>query len=129
VPFQNVRLSDDFFAPRIETNRKDDDPRRASTSARRPPHPELRGRVGQGRGEARRSALQRLDVYKVLEGAAYALKSAPDPALEKRVDAIVDSIAARSARTATSDTYFQLVEPEMKWKKESDGHELYCAAT
>ena len=25
------------------------------------------------------------------------------------------------------DTWFQLVEPEKRWKNERDGHELYCA--
>src|SRR4029079_9356800 len=38
-----------------------------------------------------------------------------------------DAIAAAQREDGYLDTYFQLVEPEMKWKKERDGHELYCA--
>ena len=127
VPFQNVRLSDGFFAPRIETNRKVTIPACLDQC-------ESTGRIrnfdvasGKVQGKHEGLLFNDSDVYKVLEGAAYALKSAPDPALEKRVDAIVDSIAAAQREDGYLDTYFQLVEPAMKWKKERDGHELYCA--
>jgi DUF1680 family protein len=127
VPFQDVKLADGFFAPRIETNRKVTIPACLDQC-------EATGRirnfdVASGKVEGKHEGLlfNDSDVYKVLEGAAYALKSGPDPALEKRVDAIVDSIAAAQRPDGYLDTYFQLVEPEMKWKKEREGHELYCA--
>jgi DUF1680 family protein len=127
VPFQNVKITDAFFAPRIETNRKVTIPACLDQC-------ESTGRirnfdVASGKVEGKHEGLlfNDSDVYKVLEGAAYALKSAPDPVLEKRVDAIVDSIAAAQREDGYLDTWFQLVEPDMKWKKEREGHELYCA--
>lgn len=127
VPFQNVKLTDGFFAPRIETNRKVTIPFCLDQC-------ESTGRirnfdVASGKVEGKHEGLlfNDSDVYKVLEGAAYALKSAPDPELEKRVDAIVDSIAAAQREDGYLDTYFQLVEPDMRWRREREGHELYCA--
>ena len=127
VPFRDVKLADGFFAPRIETNRKVTIPACLDQC-------EATGRIrnfeiASGKVEGKHEGLlfNDSDVYKVLEGAAYALKSAPDPALEKRVDAVIDAIAAAQREDGYLDTYFQLVEPAMKWKKERDGHELYCA--
>jgi uncharacterized protein len=127
IPFQDVRLKDGFFAPRIETNRKVTIPTCLEKC-------ESTGRirnfaVAAGKVEGKHEGLlfNDSDLYKVLEGAAYALKSAPDPELEKRVDAIVDLVAAAQGPDGYLDTYFQLVEPGMRWKKERDGHELYCA--
>jgi DUF1680 family protein len=127
VPFQRVRLADGFFSPRIETNRK-------VTIEACLAKCEETGRIrnfavagGLEKGKHEGLLFNDSDLYKVLEGVAYALKSAPDAALEKRVDAIVESVAAAQGKDGYVDTYFQLVEPENRWKKEKDGHELYCA--
>jgi DUF1680 family protein len=127
VPFQRVRLADGFFAPRIETNRKVTIPACLAKC-------EETGRIrnfavaaGLEKGKHEGLLFNDSDLYKVLEGAAYALAGAPDAALEKRVDAIVDQVAAAQGQDGYVDTYFQLVEPENRWKKEKDGHELYCA--
>ncbi|HEV8111348.1 MAG TPA: glycoside hydrolase family 127 protein [Planctomycetota bacterium] len=127
VPFQRVRVTDSFFAPRIATNRK-------VTIETCLAKCEETGRIrnfavagGLEEGKHEGLLFNDSDLYKVLEGIGYALASAPDPALEKRVDAIVAKIAAAQREDGYLDTYFQLVEPENRWKKEKDGHELYCA--
>lgn len=67
------------------------------------------------------------DVAKWIEAAAFSLALYPDPELEARVDDVV----ARMARTQLSDGYlnshFILVEPGKRWTNLRDQHELYCA--
>jgi hypothetical protein len=67
------------------------------------------------------------DVYKVIEGIAYALASKSDPDLEKRTDAIIAKIAAAQQPDGYLNTYYTLVEPDKRWKNIQYGHEMYCA--
>jgi DUF1680 family protein len=127
VAFRRVHLADGFFAPRIEANRK-------VTIEACLAKCEETGRIrnfavagGLETGKHEGLLFNDSDVYKVIEGVAYTLAGAPDPVLEKRTDAIVEKIAAAQREDGYLDTYFQLVEPENRWKKEKDGHELYCA--
>lgn len=66
------------------------------------------------------------DVAKWMEGAAYALSHNPDPALEAKVDAIVEDIAAHQHEDGYFNIYFTVVEPDKRWANR-DWHELYCA--
>lgn len=65
------------------------------------------------------------DVYKVLEGVAYALMDRRDSELESRADAIIDQIAAAQEPNGYLMTYFTLAAPEKKWTDMSY-HEMYC---
>ena len=66
------------------------------------------------------------DVAKWMEGAAYVLAHEPDPALEAKVDAIIDDIAAHQHADGYFNIYFTVVEPDKRWSNR-DWHELYCA--
>ena len=92
------------------------------------PHQEFRRSPPAWRKASTRATLYNdSDVYKVLEGVAYALADKRDPDLEKRADAIIDLIAAAQQPDGYLDTYFTLVEPQNRWKNIQYGHELYCA--
>ncbi|MHC4708650.1 MAG: beta-L-arabinofuranosidase domain-containing protein, partial [Planctomycetota bacterium] len=69
------------------------------------------------------------DVYKVIEGAAYSLKSHPDPELEKYVDGVIDKIAAAQWEDGYLYTFYSLPkrQPEKRWTDTRVRHELYCA--
>src|SRR5205807_4466090 len=67
------------------------------------------------------------DVYKMIEGIAYALSSHGDPKLEARTDAIIAKIAAAQQPDGYLNTYYTLVEPSKRWQNIAHGHELYCA--
>jgi DUF1680 family protein len=69
------------------------------------------------------------DVYKVIEGAAYSLKSRPDPELEKYVDGVIDRIAAAQWEDGYLYTFYSLPkrQPEKRWTDTRVRHELYCA--
>ncbi|MBR5307387.1 MAG: glycoside hydrolase family 127 protein [Clostridia bacterium] len=66
------------------------------------------------------------DVAKWMEGAAYLLKKAPNPELEKKIDDIVAEIKKNQCEDGYFNIYFTVVEPENRWKNR-DWHELYCA--
>lgn len=66
------------------------------------------------------------DVAKWMEGAAYILAHHPDPALEAKVDEIVDDIARNQGEDGYFNIFFTVVQPENRWTNR-DWHELYCA--
>jgi DUF1680 family protein len=69
------------------------------------------------------------DLYKVIEGAAYSLKSHPDPELEKYVDGVIDKIAAAQWEDGYLYTFYSVPrrQPEKRWSDIRGKHELYCA--
>ncbi|HEV3022367.1 MAG TPA: beta-L-arabinofuranosidase domain-containing protein, partial [Pirellulales bacterium] len=127
VPFQKVHVDDAFWAPRIKTNS-------TATIEANLHQCEITGRIKnfavagklvEGRHEGQ--LYNDSDVYKVLEGIAYALTSRPDANLQARADAIIEQIAAAQQPDGYLNTYFTLVKPQERWKNIEFGHELYCA--
>jgi DUF1680 family protein len=127
VPFQDVHVTDGFWAPRIQTNR-------TVTVEANLRQCEVTGRIknfavagrlepGKHQGELYNDS----DVYKVLEGIAYTLSSRRDPDLERRTDAIIDQISAAQQPDGYLNTYWTLVKPKERWQNIQYGHELYCA--
>lgn len=66
------------------------------------------------------------DVYKALEAMAYALKTHPDSALEKKADELIDKIAAAQLPDGYLNTYFTLGDLGKRWT-DVEKHEDYCA--
>jgi len=127
VPFTAVKLTDEFWAPRLVTNRQRSLDHNFKWC-------EQTGRIsnfvkaaGQMPGKFEGIYFNDSDVYKVLEGAAYALADHPDPALAATVDAVVAKIAAAQQPDGYLNSYFTLVEPQKKWTNFRSKHELYCA--
>lgn len=127
LPFQDVRLKDDFWNKRIRINR-------TATIEANLHQCEITGRIRNfaiagklEEGKHKGMLYDDSDVYKVLEGIAYTLSSQRDFELEKRADAIIDKIAAAQQPDGYLNTYYTLVKPEERWKNIRGGHELYCA--
>src|SRR3990170_3985228 len=139
VPFTRVHLDDVFWAPRIETNRKVTIPVAFQQCERtqRVYHFERAARAL--RGEKLEDTkppgypFDDTDVYKVIEGAAYALSVVPDP----KLDAYVDGLIAKIAAAQEPDGYLyttRTIDPKSphrwagteRWVLErDDSHELY----
>jgi DUF1680 family protein len=138
VPFTAVHINDQFWAPKIETNRKVTIPSAFEQCERT------------GRVENFVRAAQALqgnltdkhppgypfddtDIYKVIEGASYTLSVHPDP----KLDAYVDSLIAKIAAAQEKDGYIyttRTIDPQHphewagteRWQKEEIlSHELY----
>ncbi len=140
IPFTAVHLDDEFWAPRIETNRKVTIPAAFQQC-------ELSGRVNNFeraaqalRGEPHDTKapgypFDDTDLYKVIEGAAYVLSVQPDP----KLDAYVDGMIAKIAAAQEPDGYIyttRTIDPKNphrwagaeRWVNErDDSHELYDA--
>ncbi|MCR5420343.1 MAG: glycoside hydrolase family 127 protein [Lachnospiraceae bacterium] len=67
------------------------------------------------------------DVYKWLEAVAYSLQSTPDDDLKALADGVVDLIEEAQEDDGYLNTYFSITEPEGKYKRLGESHELYCA--
>jgi len=129
VAFTDVTFADDFWAPRLETNRKVTVPYDFQKC-------EQTGRIdnfakagGLMEGKFEGIYFNDSDLYKVIEGAAYSLKSHPDRELEKYVDGVIDKIAAAQWEDGYLYTFYSLPrrQPEKRWTDVQRKHELYCA--
>jgi DUF1680 family protein len=129
VPFTDVVIADEFWAPRIQTNRKVAVPYCFSKC-------EETGRIdnfakagGLMEGKFEGIYFNDSDLYKVIEGAAYSLKTHPDAQLAKYVDGVVDKIAAAQWEDGYLYTFYSVPErqAEKRWTNCKDKHELYCA--
>src|SRR5580693_4765113 len=100
VPFTAVHVTDAFWAPRIETNRKvtipfafhkDEETGRVDNFIRAAQA--LRGETFENH-KPPGYPFDDTDVYKVIEGASYTLSVHPDPALDAYIDTLIEKIAA-----------------------------------
>ena len=67
------------------------------------------------------------DAYKGLEGACHSACLQHDPALEKRVNGIIDRIVASQREDGYLISYYTAKEPENRWSNLRLNHEMYCA--
>jgi uncharacterized protein len=137
VPFPDVRLTDAFWAPRVETNRAVTIPFGFKKS-------EEEGRIRNFERAARREGpyegkmpFDDTDVYKLIEGASYSLQSHPDPELDRFLDGLIATIAAGQEPDGYLTTYKTIdpskspapwLKPGPRWVLVLEGsHELYNA--
>jgi uncharacterized protein len=140
VPFTAVHLTDSFWAPRIEINRKVTIPfafheceitgrignfDRAAEA--------LRGQLGDDNRKPPGYPFDDTDIYKVIEGASYTLSVHPDPKLEEYIDGLIAKIGAAqekdgylyTARTIDPEHPHEWAGPTRWEKEEVLSHELY----
>ena len=123
---RNVKMTDSFWAPRIETNRKATLPveyRQCKDTGRidafrldwkpgqpNPPH-----------------IFWDSDVAKWVEAAAYSIETTPNPDVAKMLDEVVDLICGAQQPDGYLNCHFTVVEPQKRWSNLALNHELYCA--
>lgn len=67
------------------------------------------------------------DFGKSIETAAYALFRKPDPALEARIDAVIEAYGRLQDADGYLNSWYQRIEPGQRWTNLRDCHELYDA--
>lgn len=129
VPFTDVEIADEFWSPRIETNRKVTIPYAFKKCEETGRIDNFAKAAGLMEGKFEGKYFNDSDVYKVIEGAAYSLKTHPDPQLEKYVDSVIDKIAAAQWEDGYLYTFYSVPQrqPEKRWTNIKVRHELYCA--
>lgn len=134
-PFNEVKLSDNFWLPRLKINE-------AVTIPASFERCEKTGRVKNFVMAAERSGkfctlypFDDTDIYKTIEGAAYSLSLFPDARLEKYVDSLIAIVGSAqepdgylyTARTINPNNVGPWVG-KVRWEKERElSHELYNA--
>ncbi|SDK54135.1 glycoside hydrolase family 127 protein [Natronorubrum texcoconense] len=132
VPLADVTIDDEFWNSRLERNREVsleyqydhlettgclENFRRAATV--------LNGRADD-RGGFQGIWFADSDAYKWLEAASYVLARRDEPELRRRVDEVIDLVAAAQDDDGYLNTYFVLEEPGKRWTNLNTMHELYC---
>jgi len=137
VKFSDVKVEDDFWSPRIETNRTVTIPFAFNKCKEtgRLKNFEVAGLVNAGRltnGDfCSRFGYDDSDVYKIIEGAAYSLTTHYDAALDEALDTLIADIA--SAQEPDGYLYtMRTINPARSWAPErwvnarkKGSHELY----
>ncbi len=134
VPLQHVHIDDPFWSPRLRTCLERTIPhvlRQCEATGRIANFARAAGRLG---GPHQGIFYDDSDVFKAIEGAAYALQLAPDPALEAYLDDLIEQIAAAqepdgylyTARTIDPAKAPEGAGPE-RWSNLRVSHELYNA--
>jgi len=125
VSFNNVRIQDNFWGPRILTLRN-------VTLKSCMKKCEETGRIsnflkasGQLKGDFEGIYFNDSDVYKLLEAIAYSLQDHPDEEFERYADEIIDKIVSAQEDNGYLDTYFILSKSEERWT-DMERHEDYC---
>lgn len=141
VDFSRVVLKDTFWAPRIDSNRTQSLPRMYQSFIDNHNLDNFPKAAGLMAGNHDGFLWCDSDVYKTLEGMAYALKLHPDADLEAKLEAVVANIAAAQVKTGPLagyiNTYFQLgnagrggggtTVTKQPWEDLINMHEDYCA--
>jgi len=138
VPFTAVKLTDAFWARRLEINRTVTIPFGFAKSEQ---EGRMRNfeRAAHVRGGAYEGQMpfDDTDVYKLIEGASYSLQSHPDAQLDHFLDGVIAKIAAAQEPDGYITTYKTIdptkspatwVKAGPRWEQELHGsHELYNA--
>jgi DUF1680 family protein len=129
VPFNEVRVSDGFWTPRLETSRKVTLPYTFWQCERTPRVRNFERAAGLGKGRHEGIFFDDSDVYKVMEGAAYSLQVYPDTMIRLYMDRLIRLFAAAQWEDGYLYTFYSLPErqPEKRWTNVRSNHEQYCA--
>jgi len=128
VSFTNVKVSDTFWSPRIETNRTVTLPHifrmcelydyfNVLDKAKK-------GITGVDYGKKHFAAES--DLYKTIEAVAYSLRLKPDTRLEAYADSLIDAIVSVQQPDGYLNWYFTVTDLTKKWENDYF-HESYCA--
>lgn len=135
VPFTAVKVTDQFWAPRIRLNRDVTIPiaLKHCYSTGRVDNFLVAGHLKAGSKFCTEFPFDDTDIYKIIEGASYSLQTFPDQKLDRQVDSLITYVAAAQEPDGYLYTA-RTIDPLhphpwsglKRWEKESDlSHELY----
>ena len=126
IDFSHVLIHDSFWSPRLDKHRS------TTMEVCIDQIENQTGRIRNFENAALRSGRHSgiyyddSDVYKALEGFAYALINHPDSLLEAKCDEWIDKFAAAQEPDGYLNTYYTLTGLDGRWTNMSK-HEMYCA--
>ena len=134
VDFTKVQITDKFWAPKMETNRRETIPFAMKKNEETGRVDNFRKAARMMKGAYKGKRYNDTDVYKVIEGASYSLRLHPDPGLKKELDDLIKIIGAAqepdgylyTARTVDPKNTPPGAGPE-RWYYLRGSHELYSS--
>ena len=127
VPFTHVSVTDRFWAPRREANRKVSIPTSFDMLEKAGNMRNFDLAAGGKREGYSGPVFMDSDAYKAIEAAAYSLAEHRDAALERRVDEVIARIAGAQMPDGYLNTWYQVNAPDKRFTNLRDNHEIYCA--
>lgn len=133
VPFTSVHLTDQFWAPRLETNHEVTIPiaMEQSSLTGRVKNFEIAGGIAEGE-YCSTLPFDDSDVYKIIEAAAYSLQNNPDTEMEIVMDSLIQKIGLAQEEDGYLYTYRTIMGDNShpwigtRWEKVNElSHELY----
>ena len=126
VPIRAVRVEEGFWKPRIEANRCRGIPRLLEFLEEHGVVDNFR-RIS-GRREVRRRGplFTDSDLYKWMEGVAFALQSQEDPKLGDALDYIIEDVLSAQGEDGYLNTYFVEERAGERFQRLETDHEFYC---
>lgn len=126
VDFAHVHIDDGFWSLRLEKHLNATLPVCIDQIENRTGRIRNFERAALGRGEHSGIFFDDSDVYKAMEGMAYALATNRNAELEAKLDEWVDKIAAAQQPDGYINTFYTLTGLRNRWT-DMDKHEMYCA--
>ena len=126
VDFSHISIKDNFWSPRLEKHLSATLPVCIDQIENKTGRIQNFERAAKGRGEHSGIFFDDSDVYKAMEGMAYALANARDAKLEAKLDEWIDKIAACQQPDGYINTFYTLTGLQNRWT-DMDKHEMYCA--
>lgn len=128
VPFKQVRLTGGFWAARIKANATTTLPHVLEQCRKTGRMSNFEIAAGKAEGKHQGLFFNDSDVYKIIEGAVYALHNRKNETLEKTCEEFIAVLAGAQKADGYLNTHFQLKEkPERRWRNIQNMHQLYCA--
>ena len=125
VSYQHVIITDKFWKPKIDKNRLIGIRSALKECASSMDNFDIAS--GKKKGKHKGNDASDSDVYKTIQGAAYALSNAPDKELEAVIDSLIERIVAAQQPDGYLFTYWMLNDISKKWTDLPRKHEMYCA--
>lgn len=127
IPLKQVEIRDQFWEPRIQTNRHITLPHLFEQLEQAGNIPNLR-LAAEGKREGYQGPVYMdSDLYKAMEAAAYVLARHPDDPIREKLDEVIGVLERAQTPEGYLNSYFQVVAPDKRWSNLRDWHELYCA--
>jgi len=127
-PLADVEITDEFWAPKIKTCREVTLPYCYRVCEETGRISNFAKAAGLKKGQFEGIHFNDSDVYKIVEGAAYALSTHPDAELEQLTDDVITKIAAAQQPDGYLYCFFTLGDKGERWKHITSParHEMYC---
>jgi DUF1680 family protein len=128
VPFNSVHVNDDFWTPRLETNRKVTIPYAFQKCEETGRIRNFEKAAGLLEGKHEGIYFNDSDVYKIMEGAAYSLRVSPETMMRLYLDKLITTMDAAQWEDGYLFTFYSVPErqPEKLWTNVQSIHEQYC---